>query len=201
MAMTEAQRLIAVLSARGWSYGKIGDVFGRDASLIRQGAIGKKPLNNLLPGLESLVNSGKGPSLALTERIQAAPRLTKAGTPARVRGEPPGPAMPRPPKVGEQRILPGGQVYERVRSTDQARNYLAGLSPNQHVTISYKGKDGQWHTLGKKGGYKVSTLQNRLRGPRGGQRTWASVVNEIAGEVYGEDEAAEVVSAVELVGG
>lgn len=198
--LTEAQRLIAQLSARGWSYRAIGETVGRDASLIRQGAQGNKPLNNLLPGLERLASSGKGPSARLTEHIEAPRRMSKAGTPARVRGEPAPPAPPRPPRVGEQRVLPGGQVYERVRSTDQAKAYLAGLRPDQHVTISYKGKDGQYHTIGKKGGYKVSTLQSKLRGPKGGQRTWGSVVNQMAGDVYGEDEDFEVASAIELVG-
>ncbi len=198
MAITEAQRLIAALSSRGWTYSKIGEVFERDPSLIRQGAIGKKPLSNLIPGLEKLVQSGRGPELAYTERIHPEARQTKGGVLARVRGQP---APPKPPKVGEQRVLPGGQVYERVRTTDQARSYLAGLRPDQHVTISYLGKDGQWHTLGKKGGYRVSMLQSKLRGPRGGKRSWGSVMSAMAGDVYGEGEAAEIVSAVELVGG
>lgn len=197
---TEAQALIAILSGRGWSYGKIGQVLGRDGSLIRQGATGKKPLSNLLPGLEHLVDTGKGPSAAFTERVDVPRRQRAGGGEASTRGH----GQPRPeapPRVGERRTLPGGKQYERVRSTDQAKDYLAGLSPTQHVTISYRGRDGQWHTLGRKGGYKVSTLLARMRGPRGGQRTWASVISEIAGDVYGEDEAAEVASAVELIGG
>jgi hypothetical protein len=197
---TEAQRLIAILSARGWNYHQIGKAVGRDASLMRQGALGRKPLNNLLPGLAHLVDTGKGPSAALTEQIEAPRRQRASNGEAATRGHP-RPRPPAPPKVGEPRILPGGQVYERVRSTAQAQAYLSGLQPGQHVTISYRGADGHWHTLGKKGGYNVSTLQARLRGPRGGQRTWSSVVNAIAGEVYGEEEAAEIVSAVELVGG
>lgn len=197
---TEAERLIGELHARGWKNADIARVLGRDPSLIRQGAIGKKPITNLVPGLESLVASGRGSSFALTERITPPSRLTSAGAPARVRGQAGPPAPPAPPRVGEQRILPGGQVYQRVISTDQATSYLSGLRPDQHVTISYKGADGQWHTLGKKGGYKVSTLQSKLRGPRGGHRTWSSVAREIARGVYGPGSAAGAASAFELVG-
>jgi hypothetical protein len=197
---TEAERLIAILSARGWSYGRIGQALGRDPSLIRQGALGKKPLNNLLPGLGHLVDTGKGPSAALTEHIEVPRRQRATNGEAATRGHP-RPRAPAPPKVGEQRVLPSGQVYERVRSTGQAQSYLVGLRPDQHVTISYRGKDGRAHTLGKKGGYRVSTLLGRMRGPRGGHRTWASVVAAIAAEVYGEDEAAEIAGAVELIGG
>ncbi len=198
-ANPEVQRLIGILrDEHGWSYSKIGEVFGRSARYISQGAEGKKPLNNLVPGLERLVQSGRGPVLAYTERITVPRRQNKEGTQARVRGQPAPPRPAAPAKVGERRTLPNGQIFERVRSTAQASDFLAALPSNrQHITISYKGADGKQHKLGQKNGYNVANLQKRLVGPRGGKRSWAALVRALAAEVY-EGDAAEVVSAIEL---
>lgn len=194
---SEASGLLAILAARGWSYRAIGQTVNRDPSLIRQGAIGKKPLNNLVPGLQQLVNSGKGPSARLTESIEPPRRLAAGGGLAKVRQ--PKAKPPTLPRIGERRTLPGGQQYERVASTVQARDFLAHLPTGKHVQISYKGRDGKWHLLGRKGGYRVDLLRDRLRGPRGGQRTFHSAVNGIADEVYGDDEDFDVVGPMELI--
>jgi hypothetical protein len=194
---TEAQQHLAILSARGWSYRQIGKVVERDASLIRQGALGKKPLNNLLPALERLVETGKGPSAVYTEHIEVPRRQRATNGEAATRGHP-RPRPQAPAKVGERRILPNGQIYERVRSTAQASSFFAALpSDRQHITISYRGGDGKWHKLGQKNGYNVANLQKHLIGPRGGKRSWLALVRALAAEVY-EGEAAEVVSAIEL---
>ncbi len=194
---TKTQEYLAILSARGWSYRQIGKVVERDASLIRQGAIGKKPLKNLLPALERLVETGKGPSAVYTEHLEAPRRQRITGEEAATRGHP-RPRPPAPAKVGERHMLPSGQIFERVRSTAQASSFFATLpSDKQHITISYRGGDGKWHKLGWKNGYNVANLQKRLVGPRGGKRSWLALVRALAAEVY-EGEAAEVVSAIEL---
>lgn len=196
MAASEARNLIAALSARGWSYGKIGQVLSRDPSLIRQAAIGKKPGNNLIPGLQELVTSGRGPSLAYTARIEAPRRLTRGGTPAAVRQPVKAPAVPRgrleTTRLGQIVDLPSGQKYVRLSGTGQARAALdvfEGLGPKTRLHASYQDKQGNWHHIGTKGGYKIDNLRGRLQGPRGGRRSWRQAIRSLIYDVYGPGAA------------
>jgi hypothetical protein len=86
-----AETLIKTLYAHGWNNSEIGRAVGRNASMIRQGAVPNakgylKPLTPLLPALRTLVATGKGPSVGLTlGQLETGHRATKAGTPAAVR--------------------------------------------------------------------------------------------------------------------
>jgi hypothetical protein len=84
---SEAARLIGQLHARGWSDAQIGRAVGRNSSLIHQGATGRKPLNNLVPGLRALAE-GTAPAPGPRERapiVEAARRTTTSGGEAKVR--------------------------------------------------------------------------------------------------------------------
>lgn len=110
------------LVAEGWSYARIGRELGRDGSLVRQIAIGRKPGNNLRAALSELGNSGHVST--------PPPRRTSRKGLAKVRA-PQGQESVRP-------LLPRGQQLPRVtRSTEQPKRLKTGAPRGQRNRLRH----------------------------------------------------------------
>lgn len=101
---TSSRQHIQNLLARGESYASIGRKLGRDGSLVRQIALGKKPGLNLNASLEELHRTGEVSDPPLR-------RTSSSGTLARVRG-----------RAGEESHVPHAPATQRIRAATTARD-------------------------------------------------------------------------------
>jgi hypothetical protein len=210
---SESQTLIGQLHAAGWTDSAIGAAVGRNSSLIHQGATGAKPLNNLTGALRELASRGGSAPKSSKEarsfapKEQPAPRVTSRGTPARVREPREAQAARRAERGSEAprrssarhigrnefakaRELPNGQksiTGHTVASARFAAGVAGDLSDNARVKVVYKGADGEWHTLGKKGGIRPEKLREYAKGMRGGA-SMASMIQAMLDDFYAGGE-------------
>ncbi len=214
MAATEAQQLIARLQARGWSYHQLGQLVGRDSSLLRQGALGKKPLRNLLSALRQIEATSQGPELVHTLGSLLVPRRqTRAGTPAAVRqrpervGQGATPALHLATKHGNKSIL--RVLAQAAREGKQ----VAITGTYRHVRRAHKSGGGRGRPrkgkgrrepraevpLFQKGGYSAQALLDRITQPQPGDPWRAGDALKAIKELTRRMELIEQVGVLEQV--
>lgn len=121
MSDRSSREYIHLLQSEGWSYAKIGRALGRDGSLIRQVAVGKKPGTNLTGALQELSNTGqvKHPPMR---------RVTSQGL-AKVRG-----------RRGQDAVLPKlpqGQQLRVSKSTEQPQKIRTKKPSGQRNRLTH----------------------------------------------------------------
>lgn len=176
-----ARESILALQAQGKGYHEIGRIVGRNDSLIRQIALGKKPGNNLAGALNQVARG---------ERPEAPPRRTVAGGKE---------ARTRRPTV---KLADGGEAHkyrgakaarrelERAAAQDKTvKVYANARSKTRTVTRgSRKGQPLKVRVrIGGDDGIKARELLNRMGTSGGAGSQFAGVAGEEDGST-GEDD-------------
>jgi hypothetical protein len=152
---------------------------------------------------------------ALAPQAQPTPRTKASGAPARVResreaqeqrradlaherheravaGGRASAQIRRIPKEerGKMRELPNGQrvvTGNTVASGRFVADLADGMSGNARVKVNYKGADGKWYLLGRKGGISPEVIKEYLKGRRRGE-SLADAIRSMLADFYEEGE-------------
>ena len=140
-----------------------------------------------LAGLAPSIQAARGH--AMKEKGKAPKHLPAPAAAYKKAPKVPNPA--RPPstrsKVRQQAVKVGHIKFSRLHGADlpefmKKASHVGGRK--RRLKISFQDKNGIWHTMGQKGGMKVSTL----RGYAKGSDSLADLVNDLWQMFYGTDE-------------
>ena len=155
-----SKTIINELTAKGFSYSKIGRLLGRDASLISQIAKGKKPGANLAEPLKQIQ---RGESVKAPER-----RLAKSGETAKVR-QSKKPQAPSLLKDKQGRIKHAPETGKERVFMDRLNKIAAS---GGKVSFRVTTEDGKTFVLFSKGGFYAQKANYEMRNHEAGAFDW-----------------------------